>query len=131
MNDPREGFKSLDNARARTIEKIARNMMESSFLDRREGAPALPDSLLTVRNPFRCANRKDEKFWIRFEHLLHVEPRIRCLGAGCHISSTGQFDQLTDEAVRPDGNQGLAVQHIRSEERRVGKECRSRWSPYH
>src|SRR5256885_8603461 len=23
------------------------------------------------------------------------------------------------------------VQHIRSEERRVGKECRSRWSPYH
>src|SRR2546430_16350518 len=26
--------------------------------------------------------------------------------------------------------QGLA-QHDRSEERRVGKECRSRWSPYH
>src|SRR5207249_5180243 len=23
------------------------------------------------------------------------------------------------------------VTHIRSEERRVGKECRSRWSPYH
>src|SRR6202171_2719685 len=23
------------------------------------------------------------------------------------------------------------VQHFRSEERRVGKECRSRWSPYH
>ena len=22
-------------------------------------------------------------------------------------------------------------QHVRSEERRVGKECRSRWSPYH
>ena len=24
-----------------------------------------------------------------------------------------------------------AAQHRRSEERRVGKECRSRWSPYH
>ena len=24
-----------------------------------------------------------------------------------------------------------AEQNIRSEERRVGKECRSRWSPYH
>ena len=24
-----------------------------------------------------------------------------------------------------------SVQKIRSEERRVGKECRSRWSPYH
>ena len=27
-------------------------------------------------------------------------------------------------------NEGLAYQ-LRSEERRVGKECRSRWSPYH
>src|SRR3712207_9154192 len=26
---------------------------------------------------------------------------------------------------------GLANVHERSEERRVGKECRSRWSPYH
>src|SRR3712207_9479723 len=30
------------------------------------------------------------------------------------------------------GNTGLlSFAHIRSEERRVGKECRSRWSPYH
>src|ERR1039458_10847642 len=26
---------------------------------------------------------------------------------------------------------GVALAAIRSEERRVGKECRSRWSPYH
>ena len=26
---------------------------------------------------------------------------------------------------------GVSVGSIRSEERRVGKECRSRWSPYH
>ena len=26
---------------------------------------------------------------------------------------------------------GIAVRMTRSEERRVGKECRSRWSPYH
>ena len=26
---------------------------------------------------------------------------------------------------------GLNVNYVRSEERRVGKECRSRWSPYH
>src|SRR2546422_9935353 len=25
----------------------------------------------------------------------------------------------------------VLVDHVRSEERRVGKECRSRWSPYH
>jgi len=33
------------------------------------------------------------------------------------------------------GNPRLAfvqvIEHFRSEERRVGKECRSRWSPYH
>ena len=27
--------------------------------------------------------------------------------------------------------QEFSQQQIRSEERRVGKECRSRWSPYH
>ena len=33
----------------------------------------------------------------------------------------------------PDVRDGLKPVHrrIRSEERRVGKECRSRWSPYH
>ena len=28
-------------------------------------------------------------------------------------------------------NYGLDAAFVRSEERRVGKECRSRWSPYH
>ena len=31
------------------------------------------------------------------------------------------------DLVRPD----CAKIYVRSEERRVGKECRSRWSPYH
>src|SRR3712207_9491541 len=29
------------------------------------------------------------------------------------------------------GDDQPPVWHVRSEERRVGKECRSRWSPYH
>src|SRR5256885_15943789 len=29
------------------------------------------------------------------------------------------------------GRDGQGFLHARSEERRVGKECRSRWSPYH
>ena len=32
--------------------------------------------------------------------------------------------------VLPEGGNKV-IGHIRSEERRVGKECRSRWSPYH
>ena len=30
-----------------------------------------------------------------------------------------------------DHDDGKETRSIRSEERRVGKECRSRWSPYH
>ena len=38
----------------------------------------------------------------------------------------------TDAEVRKRGEQtGLDTPVVRSEERRVGKECRSRWSPYH
>ena len=39
------------------------------------------------------------------------------------------------EAILPDANrvkrETVPASHLRSEERRVGKECRSRWSPYH
>ena len=31
----------------------------------------------------------------------------------------------------PEHKVSLLMDHTRSEERRVGKECRSRWSPYH
>ena len=31
----------------------------------------------------------------------------------------------------PNEEDGAYKQAVRSEERRVGKECRSRWSPYH
>src|SRR2546425_11252341 len=34
--------------------------------------------------------------------------------------------QIVEQAIEP-----AAVDAVRSEERRVGKECRSRWSPYH
>src|SRR5256884_4838391 len=36
---------------------------------------------------------------------------------------------LCDPAVL--GDEEVLHVHVRSEERRVGKECRSRWSPYH
>ena len=38
-------------------------------------------------------------------------------------------DELNVVGVARDGEEAYHV--IRSEERRVGKECRSRWSPYH
>ena len=42
--------------------------------------------------------------------------------SGKKILSQGEIDKVRNE---------LENLIIRSEERRVGKECRSRWSPYH
>ena len=40
--------------------------------------------------------------------------------------------QTVEKAVlRDEQNQRIQFAAARSEERRVGKECRSRWSPYH
>ena len=40
--------------------------------------------------------------------------------------------QYNIESLRNSGIKDiLLIVHRRSEERRVGKECRSRWSPYH
>ena len=43
-------------------------------------------------------------------------------------SSTPIYVQLRNQIVKGIGKGELKT---RSEERRVGKECRSRWSPYH
>src|SRR2546421_7417757 len=51
--------------------------------------------------------------------------------------SAENYDRLVDSPVEigtfqeSDFDDGGGHYRVRSEERRVGKECRSRWSPYH
>ena len=40
------------------------------------------------------------------------------------------FEEKQEDKIQ-DFLQALQIDDVRSEERRVGKECRSRWSPYH
>src|SRR5260221_5850140 len=52
-----------------------------------------------------------------------------------HVTTTVKFLQGSNQLkaqidTSPDSLEST-LSHIRSEERRVGKECRSRWSPYH
>src|SRR3989454_11425575 len=55
--------------------------------------------------------------------------RIAALRAGLPVETSA----MTVNRFCSSGLQAiaLAAERIRSEERRVGKECRSRWSPYH
>ena len=39
--------------------------------------------------------------------------------------------KISGEALGGEKGMGFDEPTMRSEERRVGKECRSRWSPYH
>mgnify|MGYP000580814127 CR=1 FL=1 len=60
-------------------------------------------------------------------YLIILATLIVLQGAGTIYGLWAQGRAATPEAVRR-----LAVANSRrSEERRVGKECRSRWSPYH
>ena len=48
------------------------------------------------------------------------------------LNSSSVQSQLKAAGINTNSKQyKAAVKKMRSEERRVGKECRSRWSPYH
>src|SRR5256885_6242405 len=49
------------------------------------------------------------------------------------VSATGTLNAVTTVSVgtQVSGHVSALLVDFRSEERRVGKECRSRWSPYH
>ena len=54
---------------------------------------------------------------------MATDPVLRMLGLARRAGKLAYGDELVREAC---------FDHkTRSEERRVGKECRSRWSPYH
>ena len=48
-----------------------------------------------------------------------------------NVSIGGDVASVGSESVTTREFQAAYKNYMRSEERRVGKECRSRWSPYH
>ena len=57
----------------------------------------------------------------------------RALARDAHVlladEPTGNLDPIATKHI--EGLMDQLKKEVRSEERRVGKECRSRWSPYH
>ena len=62
--------------------------------------------------------------------LVFDQHRVFCKDPVAAISVAKKHEPEKKIAVEVD-NEEEGFKYIRSEERRVGKECRSRWSPYH
>src|ERR1017187_8486940 len=67
---------------------------------------------------------------VKKESHLYAAPRLYLGGAPLMTSSNIVTIDLRGLRSRS-GPQPMGLLGLRSEERRVGKECRSRWSPYH
>ena len=119
-------FPSLCLARgARTV----RNPMEIVITDHKQGHP------LALSCP-HCGREYDPGALVskRKQHMTTVHcacgsPFLAVLEtrhfARKHLNIKGRYTVMSDSGL------GELVTAERSEERRVGKECRSRWSPYH
>src|SRR2546425_8762716 len=77
----------------------------------------------------------DDGRWREREHAvqrLHgLAARRQHLDSGVVREPCARRDQPPDDDVLLETAQLVRLARDRSEERRVGKECRSRWSPYH
>src|SRR5687767_15848555 len=59
----------------------------------------------------------------------HVAADLKSIGFAAELRATEGHPIVIGKAAN--GSASRSVNGGRSEERRVGKECRSRWSPYH
>src|SRR3989442_8990834 len=91
------------------------------------------DTLPSRRTPTRRDWERLSRGWRddidrQIETLQALRSRLTtCIGCGCLSIDACELLNPDDEAATI----GPGAHYLRSEERRVGKECRSRWSPYH
>ena len=74
-----------------------------------------------------------------YDGMDSISVKDKSLIFNTDLVETLEFDNLIRQAIttvdsaynRQESRGAHAREDFRSEERRVGKECRSRWSPYH
>src|ERR1035438_10866804 len=98
---------------------------------RRRGKPRLYGKL--VRRLF-LQGRRDELAQLQRQRLPCLACVLQSKGRESrahHLFKRNGRRHLTPERIHKGLHLRLVALVLRSEERRVGKECRSRWSPYH
>ena len=75
-------------------------------------------------------------YLVAFETKHGYAPSFEEIGKGLKLTSLATVHKHISTLekkgfIRRGYNQSRSIEIVRSEERRVGKECRSRWSPYH
>src|SRR2546430_17644064 len=77
------------------------------------------------------ASRDRQRRGVPRAHVRGRVPGVQGAGAPVDLTTEAAFrvEQFRDFLALEAGDSAHTV--ARSEERRVGKECRSRWSPYH
>ena len=63
--------------------------------------------------------------------FLPILQSFKAVMPSLHITGIEELGQSVKEAPGGENEGNADAITTRSEERRVGKECRSRWSPYH
>ena len=101
--------------------------------DKERHAPSFHELWQPVENIFigmpPLEARGNRPLRMDFEHQLkslvfyHLDDHT----SGRHLLQVLEEDDFAREVIAPPAG----IKKSRSEERRVGKECRSRWSPYH
>src|SRR2546427_148068 len=114
-----------------------REMPQSTSVEVNFGRKAIPDGIYFVGKVTTIAG-KIEDVTLETQGIDRQQEVYELLTAKWGQPSSTNVEKLQNGfGARYDSVeafwalQGISIQYMRSEERRVGKECRSRWSPYH
>src|SRR3712207_1059684 len=116
-------------AAARAVGVEPSGLIEVALSDLRGQRLELPGGVTIVND---CYNANPMSMRAALDDLAAAAPgrRVAVLGDMLELGPESErFHREVGEHARAQGVDLLVT--VRSEERRVGKECRSRWSPYH
>ena len=133
--DP-QGFRPLclgkiDNSYILASESCALDLIHAEFIREIEPGEIIFIKDGKVESVYLPGREKERKSYCIFENIYFARPDSDIFGDNIYQVRKRLGTQLAKEYPVKDADFAMSIPDSRSEERRVGKECRSRWSPYH